>query len=142
MKLRKGLINQINFGNCSMFAFQKIKKCLVYEVECINDPCLVTLAVNPKEYYEYFKSENINKKHKGVKKGSSAMEYENYAERIKPLYEFDSFKKSKKDMKKVVRISVKKGEMTSFFSISLFSFFVSVNKRFFINNKIYAPLGH
>ena len=125
-----------------MFAFQKIKKCLVYEVECINDPCLVTLAVNPKEYYEYFKSENINKKHKGVKKGSSAMEYENYAERIKPLYEFDSFKKSKKDMKKVVRISVKKGEMTSHQIVK--SKFSQLNdKRFYFpNSTISLPYGH
>ena len=105
----------------------------LYEVECINDPCLVTLAVNPKEYYEYFKSENINKKHKGDKKGSSGMEYENYAERIKPLYEFDSFKKSKKDMKKVVRISVKKGEMTSHQIVK--SKFSQLNdKRFYFPN--------
>ena len=34
----------------------------LYEVDSINDPCLVTLAVNPKEYFEYFKSENVNKK--------------------------------------------------------------------------------
>ena len=34
----------------------------LYEVENINDPCLVTLAVNPKEYIEYFKSENVKKK--------------------------------------------------------------------------------
>ena len=54
----------------------------LYEVEHIDDPCYVTLAVNPKEYFEYFKSELINKKHKGIKKGSVDMEYENYAERI------------------------------------------------------------
>ena len=54
----------------------------LYEVEHIDDPCYVTLAVNPKEYFEYFKSELINKKHKGIKKGSADMEYENYAERI------------------------------------------------------------
>ena len=47
---------------------QNQKKLSLYEVESINDPCLVTLAVNPKEYFEYFESENINKKHKGIKK--------------------------------------------------------------------------
>ena len=62
----------------------------LYEVEHINDPCYVTLAVNPKEYLEYFKSDNINKKHKGIKKGSVGMEYENYAERIKPLFDFQN----------------------------------------------------
>ena len=40
----------------------------LYEVEHLNDPCFVTLAVNPKEYFELFKSMGINKKHKGIKK--------------------------------------------------------------------------
>ena len=39
----------------------------------------------------------INKKHKGIKKGSSGMNYENCAERIKPLYDFDTYKKLKAD---------------------------------------------
>ena len=54
----------------------------LYEVEHIDDPCYVTLAVNPKEYFEYFKSNSTNKKHKGIEKGFAGMEYENYAERI------------------------------------------------------------
>ena len=78
----------------------------LYEVESINDPCLVTLATNPKEYLEYFKSESINKKHKGIKKGAVGMDYENFAERIKPLFHFDSYIKPKADTKSVVRISV------------------------------------
>ena len=67
----------------------------LYEVESINDPCIVTLAVNPKEYFELF------------------MNYENYAERIKPLDDFESFSKPKTERKKVVRFTVKKGDMTT-----------------------------
>ena len=67
----------------------------LYEVEHIDDPCYVTLAVNPKEYLEYFKSKTVNKKHKGIKKGTQGMEYENFAERIKPLYDFDSYQPPK-----------------------------------------------
>ena len=67
----------------------------LYEVESIDDPCLVTLAVNPKEYFEYFKSENVNKEHKGIKKGSAGMEYQNYAERIKPLHDLILLKSRK-----------------------------------------------
>ena len=78
----------------------------LYEVEHINDPCYFTLAVNPKEYLEYFKSDNINKKHKGIKKGPVGMEHENYAERIKLLFGFQTYKKPKLDVKNVVRISV------------------------------------
>ena len=36
------------------------------------------------------------------------MDFENFAERIKPLYNFDNYVKPKKDTKTVVRISVKK----------------------------------
>ena len=50
---------------------------------------------------------------KDLKKGSVRMEYENYSERIKPLFDFKTYKKPKPDMKDVVRISVKKGEMTT-----------------------------
>ena len=45
---------------------------------------------------------------KELKKGLPNMEYENYAERIKPLIDFKTYKKPKPDIKDVVRISVKK----------------------------------
>ena len=67
----------------------------LYEVESVNDPCFVTLVTNPKEYPEYFKSQGINKKHKGIKKGAVGMDYENFAERIKPLFNFDTYVKPK-----------------------------------------------
>ena len=61
------------------------KKLGLYEVERIDNPCYVTLAVNPKEYLEFFHDYSVNKKHKGIKKGSRGMEYQNYANRIKSL---------------------------------------------------------
>ena len=85
----------------------------LYEVESIYDPCLVTLSVNPKEYFEYFQSQRVNKKHKGIKKGAPGMNYDNYSERIKPLYDFKSFVKPRNEKKKVVRFSVKKGDMAT-----------------------------
>ena len=80
----------------------------LHEVESINYPCLVTLATNPKEYLEYFKSESVNKKHKGVEKGAVGMDYKNFVERIKPLFHFDTYVKPKADTNSVVRILVKK----------------------------------
>ena len=106
----------------------------LYEVKHINDQCYVTLAVNPKEYFELFKSQKADKKHKGVKKGSSGMEYENYAERIKPLYDFKTYKKPKVDAKNMVRISVKKGEMTTHM-IRKNKFSQLNNKRFIYQTK-------
>ena len=35
----------------------------LYEVEHIDDPCYETLAINPKEYFEYFQNNKLNKKH-------------------------------------------------------------------------------
>ena len=114
----------------------------LYEVESINDPCLVTLAVNPKEYFEYFKSTNVNKKHKGIKKGSLGMDYKNYAERIKPLYDCASFKKPKADIKSLIRILVKKGEMTTH-KITKTNFSQLNGKRFYFPNTIVSlPFGH
>ena len=48
---------------------EKRKKIRYYEIEHINNPCILTLAVNPKEYCELFKDKNLNKKHKSIKKG-------------------------------------------------------------------------
>ena len=114
----------------------------LHEVESISDSCLMTLAVNPKEYYEYLKIEDINKKHEGIKKGSAGMDFKNYAERIKPLFDFESYKKPKKDTKAVVRISVKKGEMTTHQLVK--SKFSQLNeKRFYFPNAIVSlPFGH
>ena len=47
------------------------KKLDYYEIENISNSCTLTLVVNPKEYLEMFKDLALNKKHKGIKKGSS-----------------------------------------------------------------------
>ena len=49
------------------------------------------MAVNPKDYLEYFESENVNKKHKGLEKGSKRMEFEHCAKRINSVREIESF---------------------------------------------------
>ena len=114
----------------------------LYEVEHIDDPSYVTLAINRKEYLEYFKSEKVNKKHKSIKKGIRGMEYENFAERIKPLYDFDSYQPPKAGTKEVVRISVKKGEMTTH-KIVKTKFSQLNNKRFYFPSGILSlPFGH
>ena len=67
------------------------KKLGYYEAEHIDDLCLATVAVNPKEYLEYFESENVNKNYKGLKKGSKGMEFEHYAKRSNSVWETESF---------------------------------------------------
>ena len=70
------------------------------------------------------------------------MEYENYAERIKRLFDFKSYKKPKADMKEVARISVEKGEMTTH-KITKTKFSQLNDKRFYFPNGILSlPFGH
>ena len=128
---------QLNVHNASN---QKVLG--LYEVESINDLCLVTLAVNLKEYFEYFQSQRTNKKHKGIKKGVPGMNYENYAERIKLLYDFERFEKPKTEKKKVVRFTVKKGDMTTT-QVEKEKFSQINDKRFDFPNAITSlPFGH
>ena len=44
----------------------KRKKLGYYKVQNIDNLCLLTMAVNPKEYLELLKDRVLNKKHKGV----------------------------------------------------------------------------
>ena len=53
----------------------------------------------------------LNKKHKGIKKGSSVLGFENFAQRIKPLVNFDTFEKLPPDQKQVPKLTIVAGEM-------------------------------
>ena len=90
---------------------QQEKNLGCYETENIDNPCVVTRAVNPKEYLEILKKSAINKKLKGIKKGSSGMGSENFSNRIKSLVNFDTFEKPPAEYKEVLRISMFQGEM-------------------------------
>ena len=70
------------------------------------------------------------------------MDYKNYAERIKPLINFETYQKPKADIKDVVRISVKKGEMITP-KIKKSKFPQLNDKRFYFPNAIVSlPFGH
>ena len=59
--------------------------------------------MNPKEYFEVYKSKEINKKHKGVKKNTPGMDFESFASRIMDFREFTlQQKKAKKNSPKEV----------------------------------------
>ena len=118
------------------------KKLGLYEVENIDNPCYVTLAVNPKEYFEFFSDNIVNKKHKGIKKGSKGMEYNNYANRIKSLINFKTFKKPPTEYKKVARFLVKKGDMVKT-TVTKTRFSQLNDKRFYFpNDTLSLPYGH
>ena len=61
---------------------EHLQKCLgCFSVENIGNDN----ACNPKKYFELFENNKINKKHKGIKKGSAGMNFENYINRIVSL---------------------------------------------------------
>ena len=114
------------------------KKLGYYETENIDNPYIRTLAVNPKECLEVFKDFRLNKKHKGIKKGSTGLGFENFAERIKSLINFDTFEKPPADKKEVSRFSVIQGEMIKKTVVK--NKFSHLNdKRFYFPDGIVSP---
>ena len=66
---------------------KKLKKQVgLFEVENINRTNILTIALNPKEYYEEFDNYSNNKKHKGLKKGTAGMDFEAYSSTLANLY--------------------------------------------------------
>ena len=79
------------------------KKLGYFPIENIDDPCVVTVVVNPEEYFKEF--EPVNKKHKGKRKGASGMEFEDYAKRKNSIREIQTFGQLPKEKQKQNRFS-------------------------------------
>ena len=113
-----------------------------YEIENIDNPCILTLAVNLKEYLELLKDRYLNKKHKGIKKGSSGLGFENFAQRIKSLVNFDTFEKPLNAQKQVSRLTLVTGEMVKK-TVTKIKFSQLKDKKFYFPDGILLlPLGH
>ena len=78
------------------------KQVRLYEIENIDTANVITIAVNPKEYFEKYRDKTVNKKHKGLKKDTPGMNFEAYSQRICSLHEF--FKNQKKIKQKRFQI--------------------------------------
>ena len=101
-----------------------------------------SLAVNPKEYFEFFCDHSVNKKQKGIKKGSRVMEYQNYANSIKSLTNFDTFQNMPSEYKEVDRFVVKKGDMVKT-TVTKTKFSQLNDKRFyFLGSILSLPHGN
>ena len=77
----------------------------LYEIESIDNPNIVTIAVNPKEYFEKCRDRSFNQKHKGLKKDSPGMVFEAYPNRMMSLNDFANqqakrFQQNKFEIKK------------------------------------------
>ena len=68
----------------------------LYEVENINNTSIITVAVNPKEYFEKCPDKIVNNKQKGLKRDMPGMNFEAYSQRICSLHEFYQNQKPQK----------------------------------------------
>ena len=109
---------------------EKLKKNVgLFEIENINNANVITVALNPKEYYERFINHSDNKKHKGIKKLTSDMDFDSYSNRLSDLTEQRRFQISNESM-----------EMKS---VSKIQFGQLNDKRFYFSNGLVSlPYGH
>ena len=93
----------------SQFRYQnpELRKYLGYfEVVNIDNICQLTIASNPKEYFEMFEDRGTNKKDKGIKKGSSGIDFQNFPSRIVFITNLEHFQKPEVEYKEVARLTV------------------------------------
>ena len=72
----------------------------LFEIENINNANIITIAFNPKEYYEkYHDHSNNNNKKKGLRKGTGGMDFDSCSGRLADLNEFckEYLKKNKEN---------------------------------------------
>ena len=87
------------------------KKLGLFETEHIDDPCEIKIAVNPKEYIKKFSSDEINKKLKGLRKGTDDMDIANYGCRIDSVRDIERFVKVQNEHLSQHRFSMKHNDM-------------------------------
>lgn len=85
-------ICHIKFGKNFSARDEPLRKNLGYfSIKNIDDPWFVTVTVHSKEYFEAFESENMNQKHKSLRKGAKGMKFENCSKRISSIREIETF---------------------------------------------------
>ena len=130
------------WDNFSARKEQKRKTLGCYEIKHIDNLCILTIAANPKEYFEMFEDKNINKKHKGIKKGSSELGFENFSQIIKSLNNFDTFEKPPADFKEVSRFTVRAAEMRKETVVKSKLSQVNDKRFYFLDGILSLPFHH
>ena len=115
----------------------------LYEFENIEHRIICTICVNPKEYSElYGKYYETNKKHKGVRKGTKGMDFNNYASRTMTIKEAKEGTRRFAKKQKQTRFQNKKGNMVMV-TIEKCEFGQLNDKRYILADGIsFLPYGH
>ena len=125
---------------------EKLKKRVgFFEIESIDKPNVITIALNPKEYYERFIDHSDNKKHKGLKKSTPGMDFDSYSNRLSDLTEYSN--EFLTTPNKVEQIEQKRfqviNESMQMKSVSKVQFGQLNDKRFYFSNGLVSlPYGH
>ena len=101
----------------------------LYKIQSSDYPNIVTIAVNPKQYFKKYRGKSFNKKHKGLKKDTPRMHFEAYANTVMSLNDFTN-QKVKKIQQNRFQIKNTKMRIQSI-SKSQFQFAGLNDKRFF-----------
>ena len=132
-----------NFWNQFGVQNKKLKKQVgLFEIGNIDKSNIITIALNPKEYYEKFNDHSVNKKHKRLKKWTGGMDFHSYSARLANLNEFSKefFKKPEKIQQKTFQIINESMQMKS---VSQVQFGRLNDKQFYFSNRtISIPYGH
>ena len=64
------------------------KRVGLFEIESIDKPSAITIALNPKEYSERFIDHSDNKKHKGLEKSTPGMDFDSHSTRLSDLNKY------------------------------------------------------
>ena len=141
LKIAKRLDLSDDFWKQFGISDENTKKVMgLYEINNIDNPNICTIAINPKEYFEKFKNRKINKKHKGVRRGTPRMNFESYAEKISSIRQIDIARNDKKLVQE--RLQVKNTNMTMR-SINKMKFASINDKRYYgFDGIVSLPFGH
>ena len=121
------------------------KKVAYFEIENIDKPNIITIALNPREYYERFVDTTDNKKHKGLHKSTPGMDFDSYSSRLSDLTEYYTEFLTKPNP--VNRIEQKifqiVNESMQMKTVSKVQFGQLNDKKFYFSNGITSlPYGH
>ena len=119
------------------------KKVGLFETESINVPNIITISINPKEYMEEFEDSTINKKHKGIKRGTPGMDFNTYFLKLCSITDyFDYYFKQKKSKIVQKRFQVINDGM-QMKTVNKIQFGQLNDKRFYFPNGIVSlSFGH
>ena len=81
-------------------------------MESIDNPNIIAISFNPKEYFEKYRDKRNYKKHKGLKRDTPSMDFEAYSSRLLPLHEFCG-QRPKETQQKRFQVLNKKLQMVS-----------------------------